>query len=56
MTWANSVDTICHDSSLGFALLGCRIPPFELRREYFLRRHAGLMKGHSPVRPDSVLA
>jgi hypothetical protein len=27
------IDPIRHDTSLGFPLLGCRIPPFELRRQ-----------------------
>jgi hypothetical protein len=37
-------------------LLGRRIAALELRREHLLRCHARLMKGHSPVRPDGVLA
>src|SRR5262245_50364529 len=50
------LDSICHDPSFGFALLGCRIASFELRGEHLLRRDAGLMKGYAPVRPDGILA
>jgi hypothetical protein len=50
------LDTICHDPSFGFALLGCWIPPLEPRGEHLLRGHACLMKGYAPVWPDSVLA
>jgi hypothetical protein len=46
------IHPICHDSPLGFALLGCRIPPFVLRCENPLRRHAGLMKRDAAVWPD----
>src|SRR5215831_13860138 len=37
-------------------LLGCWVATIELRCEHLLRRHAGLVKGYSPVPPDRVLA
>src|SRR5262252_9550424 len=50
------LDSVCHDTSPRRSLLGRRIAAFELRREHLLRRHARLMKGHAPIRPDCVLA
>src|SRR5262249_24063106 len=47
---------VCYDSSLRLPFLDSRIAAFELRREHLLRRHAGLVKGHSPIRSDRVLA
>src|SRR4051794_26805553 len=50
------IDPIRHDTSLGFPLLGCRIPSFELRREHPLRRYSCLMKRYAAVWPDGVFA
>src|SRR5262245_27275606 len=50
------LDAVCYDTSFCLPLLGCRIAAFELRREHPLGRHARLMKGQAPIRPDGVLA
>jgi hypothetical protein len=50
------LDAVCHDPSFRLALLGRRIAALELGREYLLRRHPSLMKGHAPIWPDRVFA
>src|SRR5262249_59061222 len=47
---------VCYVWSFRLPFPDSRIAAFELRRDHLLRRHAGLVKGHSPIRSDRVLA
>jgi len=50
------LDAVCYDPSLRLPFLGCWIAALESRREHLLRPHSRLMKGHTAIRPDGVLA
>jgi hypothetical protein len=50
------LDAICYDPLVRLPLLGRGIAALKLGREYPLRRHPSLMKGHASVGPDGVFA